>query len=502
LQQLTRCRPPLQALADGKTRRSRRVARRAGGGSLEASPPAAAAARRPSVGLPEARAAAGLLPAALPTQPAQEGRATVRVLPQEAAAPSEEAAAAFAAAAPAHDSASLGPQQQLQRRQQQAAASQRLTSRLLWEHDAAQRQQAGAAAAAAAAREAVAAAASPFLQPAAAAGPVQPALPPLPSPADLDAFLQTAAAPAVPSGAAAPPQPPAARAPATASAAAADQPPPPFGRLPRAQQLQQAERRLSSQPSFGSWLAGEPLARRSSDATFATAAPLLPTVAEEAAGSLGGGGGGGSAKGAPASVAPPSTIHADTWRSLIDLGITSPPSGEPLLGEGALDGWRRRPTARSQLAGRLPGAMQLLPPFSLLPLLSPSPASQHHSHPVPPPPHPPSPHPSTPPPKQATQPWWAPPSTSAPSPAAPSPPRPCSSLAPCSRGGAQGCAPAAACGGEGRRAGWPLGCLLWLPASMGCHTAAAFMQGSAAAARRLSQPALRRRLLIKLPVAS
>lgn len=441
-QQLMRCWRPSQALAEGRTRRSQRVARRAGGGGDAVLRPASAA-RRSSVGPPlEAVEAAQL------TQ--NEQASGPSLLP--AAAPRSEAAPA--AAAPS-DPAREPHQQRLQRQpqqQQQQVASQRLTSRLLWEHDAAQRQQAGAALAAAAARDVVAAAASPFLQPAAAS---EHALPPLPTPADLDAFLRTSA----PSrDAAAGPQPPAAR----ASTSAAEQPQPlPFGRLPRAQQLQQqAERRLSTQPSFGSWLVGEPSARRSSDAT------LLAAVAEEPSGSLGGGGG--SAKGAPASVAPPSTIHADTWRSLIDLGITSPPSGEPPgpAGQARVGGerqaahasWRCPPFAgcwaakcrrgwaslaglgsrdlaaccsHAHLPGHLPQPPLPCPSCSCVDLKTPA-YSRHTPKPL----------------LQVTQPWWALLCTSALSPAAPSPPPPCSSSAPCSKGEGRGCAPAAACGGE------------------------------------------------------
>lgn len=249
-------------------------------------------------------------------------------------------------------------------------------------------------------------------------------------PADLPPVAAAAAAPPAPQQAAA-------VAAHVAASAAAGGPAAPAGgeaaRFPaavprgaRVQQLQQqelpAERRLSTAVSIGPTISAAPDAAMPGTAAGSggglVAVPECPDTASAPAAA---GGAAGSAGAAPATVAPPSTIHADTWRSLVDLGVASPPTG----GSGrqlwagsrqAVTPCRFVPSTRSGLspAHRLPASC---PPGQL----------------------------------QVTPPLWAPLCTWAPSQAAPWPRPPCCSLGPCSRAStaaaAAACAPAAACGG-------------------------------------------------------
>lgn len=224
---------------------------------------------------------------------------------------------------------------------------------------------------------------------------------------------------------------------------------------PRAlQQVQQQEahlleRRLSTAVSIGATISAAP------DAIMPPAPAAMPEAsalgkpfcaplgaATECPGTVQAAGHSGAAAAGeavpPATAPPPSTIHADTWRSLVELGVASPPTGKPRL-----------------LAGcccRLPQSLGLVQPGgggkgeALLPctgvwgLLVHQRCRCEHCAAV-----------AAAVLLQATPQWWAPLSTWALSRAAWWPPRPCCCLERCSRAGraaAAGCALAAACGGE------------------------------------------------------
>ncbi|KAL4423083.1 hypothetical protein ABPG77_005888 [Micractinium sp. CCAP 211/92] len=287
----------MQAPADGATRRSRRVAQRAG---APASP--AAASAEPDEQL--------LAPVSLPRRRPQQQQA------QAAAVPDASPPAAL----------SLAAQQQAQRaellllqQQEQLAA-------------AADQQERDVQAA----KAAVAAAAAGLFTSAATTGAKPAAVPQRASlallgPAELDGILLPPSQ--LPRAAPAPTavQPPAGN---TATLPAADggfAPPRPRAlQQVQQQEAQPMERQLSTAVSIGPTISAAPEALMPAPA--AAPAPGKPFAAVlECPGTVEGAGRGDAAAPGPAAppgtAPPPSTIHADTWRSLVELGVASPPTG-------------------------------------------------------------------------------------------------------------------------------------------------------------------------------